>query len=474
MGFAKTGFLVIVLLILGALWMLPARAQQPGNCSPALAENALYINNVRARIFNNGALFWRGSPHVYEVPKGGGANAIFTAGVWVGGLVGGELRVAAARYGRFHFWPGPLNDDATLPNPNDCSPFDKIYKISRADVQVYEDKGEITLDLRDWPYVLGAPVIDGDGIPGHYNLAGGDRPEVLGHQTLWWVMNDVGNVHLPSPGGSPPIGLEVQATVFAAAFTVEAIDNSTLYRYRLINKGPKPLEEAYFSVFTDPDLGNFDDDCIGSDTTLGIGFFYNSDNEDEGRDGYGKAPPADGVIGQAEEVTLWWQKPSADVHHQLQVSTRPDFSTLVADADSLVESHFTLRDLAEDSTYYWRLRTFNQVGTPGVWTTPWRFTVGVGLPLEASEQPSEITLLANYPNPFNPSTTIWFGLSEPGDVRLSIYNVLGQRVAVLIDEGMQAGWHKTQWKAETFSSGVYFYRLESQSRVATRPMMLVK
>ncbi len=119
MGFAKKSLVSLMLLAWGALWIQPVRAQQPGNCEPALAENYLYINNVRARIFNNGNLFWRGDPFVYEVPKGGGASAIFSASIWVGGLVGGDLRVAAARYRNFNFWPGPLNDDATLPDPND-------------------------------------------------------------------------------------------------------------------------------------------------------------------------------------------------------------------------------------------------------------------------------------------------------------------------------------------------------------------
>ncbi len=120
------------------------------------------------------------------------------------------------------------------------------------------------------------------------------------------------------------------------------------------------------------------------------------------------------------------------------------------------------------------LLVLDRRGNPSTWTTPWSFTVGLGLPIQASEQPADITLLANYPNPFNPTTTIWFGLAEPGDVRLTIYNVLGQRVATLIDDGLPAGWHKTQWNAQNLSSGVYFYRLETGSRAVARPMLLLK
>jgi len=98
-----------------------AVAQTVGNCAPALGEAFLNVNNVRARLLNNGGLFWRGTPSVYEVPQGAGINAVFTAGIWVGGLVDGELWVAAAYYRNYNFWPGPLNGDGTLPNPDETT-----------------------------------------------------------------------------------------------------------------------------------------------------------------------------------------------------------------------------------------------------------------------------------------------------------------------------------------------------------------
>ena len=91
------GWAPALVLFMGAL-ALPALAQTTGTCAPAEAEAYLDVNNVRARILNNGGLFWRGDPFVYEVPKGGGVHAIFNASIWIGGLVQGELRVAAARY----------------------------------------------------------------------------------------------------------------------------------------------------------------------------------------------------------------------------------------------------------------------------------------------------------------------------------------------------------------------------------------
>ncbi len=281
----KTTITSILLLALA----IPAQAQT-GTCATGLADEFLDVNNVRARIVNNGGLVWRGSPHVYEVPKYGRSNAIFAAGLWIGGKVGGELRAAAARYGPWEFWPGPLDEQGNA--AEDCAPFDHIYKVYVRDFTEYEETGIANDNLLNWPWELGAPVTDGDGIPDNYNLVGGDRPEIIGHQTLWWVMNDRGNIHESSD--TDPIGLEIQVTAFAAASTNTHVDNATLYKYKLIYKGDAPFEDVYFGLFKDVDLGNFDDDYVGSDSTLGMAYAYNSDNLDEGGEGYGEAPPAVG------------------------------------------------------------------------------------------------------------------------------------------------------------------------------------
>jgi len=75
------------------------------------------------------------------------------------------------------------------------------------------------------------------------------------------------------------------------------------------------------------------------------------------------------------------------------------------------------------------------------------------------EIPSDFILFQNYPNPFNPSTTIKFALPERAKVNLSIYNLLGEKVAELVDGELEAGYHETKWNAGGFASGVYFYTL---------------
>ena len=268
-----------------------AAAQTIGTCAPAEAEAYLDAGNVRARIFNNGSLFWSGGHPVYEVPKGSGHHVIFNTTIWLGGKVGGELRAAAGRYQQRQYWPGPLDDHGNP--PADCRPFDRIYEITRDDLVAYAETGEPTDNLRDWPWTLGAPVLDGDSIDGNYDLKAGDRPALMGDQMLWWVMNDAGNEHVRPGADTPPIGMEVHASAFAFNRPTSYIGNITFYRYVLHYKGPTPFEDAYFGLFADPDLGHFADDYIGSDSTLGLGFVYNGDNFDEPDwGGYAEAPPA--------------------------------------------------------------------------------------------------------------------------------------------------------------------------------------
>jgi len=91
-----------------------------------------------------------------------------------------------------------------------------------------------------------------------------------------------------------------------------------------------------------------------------------------------------------------------------------------------------------------------------------------------SDLPSRTHLIGNYPNPFNPSTTIQYELSEQAYIRLSVYNVLGQKVVKLVDAVQDAGEYKINFKASGLSSGLYLYRLSTGSFVETRSMILLQ
>lgn len=87
---------------------------------------------------------------------------------------------------------------------------------------------------------------------------------------------------------------------------------------------------------------------------------------------------------------------------------------------------------------------------------------------------NDFTLHQNYPNPFNPSTIIKYDIAKASDIRLRVYNVLGQEVAELVHTKQTAGSYSVEFDASNFSSGIYIYRLETDSYSQTRKMLLVK
>ncbi len=88
--------------------------------------------------------------------------------------------------------------------------------------------------------------------------------------------------------------------------------------------------------------------------------------------------------------------------------------------------------------------------------------------------PASIKLHQNYPNPFNPTTNITFTLPESAHVKLGVYNMLGQRVAVLTDHYLASGSHEVTLDATHLSSGIYIYKLYAEGSVITRTLSLVK
>ena len=89
-------------------------------------------------------------------------------------------------------------------------------------------------------------------------------------------------------------------------------------------------------------------------------------------------------------------------------------------------------------------------------------------------QPSQAALVSSYPNPFNPEATIRFDVRKSQQVRLSVFNELGQQVLVLVNGRVEAGQHEARLAAYGLPSGTYFVRLETDTGVATRSIVLMK
>ena len=107
--------------------------------------------------------------------------------------------------------------------------------------------------------------------------------------------------------------------------------------------------------------------------------------------------------------------------------------------------------------------------------TAWKNDPATDVQEQGPSVPEEFALAQNFPNPFNPTTQISFTIAQASKVSLEVYNLLGQRVAMLIDGQLRAaGKHEAQFQANGLASGVYFYRLTAGEKVASMKMMLVR
>ena len=296
-------------------------------CAEPNAVTVMDFNNVRARIYTGGDMFWdKGlSAAAYEIPKGSGKHSMFLASLWLGGTdVNGQLRIAAKTFGTAgsDFYTGPLDTSGTAEiTPEQCALYDRHFIITKAEVEQHvaaflEGKPNPSKGVLEWPahgdpglgqsYYL-APFYDADA-SGHYNpIEGGDYPyydlstetecnrsrdripKLFGDYAIWWVFNDKGNVHNETEADA--IGVEIHAQEFAFA-TNDEINNMTFTNYRIINRSTFTLINTYFGTNFDPDLGDAFDDYVGCDVKRGLGYCYNGVACDPD---YGCAPPAIGI-----------------------------------------------------------------------------------------------------------------------------------------------------------------------------------
>ena len=158
----------------------------------------------------------------------------------------------------------------------------------------------------------------------------------------------------------------------------------------------------------------------------------------------------------------------------IQVAADPAFNTIVFSEQDLTETAIENVELAENELYYWRIRA-KRDGFISRWSDPAYFTSGmVTSGVILSEHPLEFRLDQNYPNPFNPKTIIGYQLPAASDVRLEVFDIIGRRVAVLIDGPVQAGVHQVEFNASHLASGVYLYRLIAGDKVMSRKLTLIK
>ncbi|MBT5734778.1 hypothetical protein HOI27_08250, partial [bacterium] len=336
------------------------------NQSPGIS--VLNINNMAYWIGKDGAYTTAGSPNGtmadYPIFTGG---FIYADGMLWGAKVkgdglGDEVRVGGSTYnhgmkaGRIitdasgnvlgsddpvnnHVWR-VRTDWATADLSVDAANF---YGVSVADVtpaQIAVVKGQYEYDWMNWPAAWGAPYENKDGVDG-YQSGGGDIPGYPGaDQTMWTVANDVPVIvdaagvstgfqsTAPNLYGSDPIGIELQITMWGYAFGASDPLGNNIFKEAKMKYMGLPamdstqvgvsgftgtansaiLDSLYFTQWSDPDLGTYTDDYVGSDVDLSFGYVYNGNRLDGVFNGIFNLPvPAGGydfLQGPADNMDL--------------------------------------------------------------------------------------------------------------------------------------------------------------------------
>jgi hypothetical protein len=182
------------------------------------------------------------------------------------------------------------------------------------------------------------------------------------------------------------------------------------------------------------------------------------------------------------EMIFAWSAVVSAQSYQLQISQRVDFSEIEQEKSELSEPSCKIVGLEYRTVYYWRVRARNS-GGEGEYSAVFTFKTGsteVSI-FSGAALPSRLALLPNYPNPFNPVTTITFAVPEKakGDVTVEVYNNCGQCVRRLYEGPAEPGVHSVKWdsrnhRGEQVSSGVYVCRVRAGDQVQTIKMIYMR
>jgi hypothetical protein len=290
-------------------------------CVRPTKQTELQINNVRARLLTGGDV-WYEAQYIVPKPAPGQlpVSALYAGGVWIGGVDKSKnIKLSAVTYRAvgFDFFSGPLDLNGAT-EKTVCDNWDRFFAVKGTNVKSHVNRvlkwleiGEeldcdsIPEDVLFWPgqgnqdwrkkFSFNLPDQPlgnfwDQNENGVYEPCLGDFPtidirgcepediyearELIPDDMIFWIYNDNGGAQTLS--GPASIQMEVQVQSFAYA-TNDEINDMTFYRYKLINKANEDLVDCYFSMWIDPDLGCYQDDYIGCDTSRSLAYVYNED-----------------------------------------------------------------------------------------------------------------------------------------------------------------------------------------------------
>jgi hypothetical protein len=185
--------------------------------------------------------------------------------------------------------------------------------------------------------------------------------------------------------------------------------------------------------------------------------------------------PENNSTGLTGGIEYKWSSTSNTTKYEIQFSTVASFNSFYLKTDTLTQNKFKIPSFksGDPSSYYWRVRGIG-VGGNGEWSSTQIFTRAKLTHDENLSNPITFELHQNFPNPFNPSTQIQFSIPTSSHVKIEVFNSIGKRIKVLMDEMKAQGTHTITFDATSLTSGAYVYRLTTPEFTQTRIMTLVK
>lgn len=293
-------------------------------------SSVLSINNISMWADNDGVTEQRS-----DIGRGGvtfpfgTANVVYTGGLVWGGFVtdgnspslrvGGQTHAPGTVPGRVithGITEDPFNPDVRVFrvrrdwNSSDLTK-DAAVTLNKPVVDVTKEdirliREQYVKDWLAWPWQKGAPFYEKNGISGYQPHPEGLRDSLYDEpgcfeadQVIWYVCNDLNATATFNLYGSPPVGLELQTTLWAYDRDDE-LNNVIFQRFRMIYKGTATIaadsriDSMYIAKWADIDIGDYSDDLVGSIPARGMGYAYNATNMDREFYNYGRTPPAVG------------------------------------------------------------------------------------------------------------------------------------------------------------------------------------
>ena len=242
---------------------------RPEKTDPSLAKSQMHStgifdgNRVSAELENNGLFVTHrvtgqaGMSWPMEDPK----TSMYASGLWLTGMVDGEVRTATSEYGT-EWSPGAWGSNDTLPSY-------RLYKVNQTDLQ----DPAANPDFAAWPIAQGAPWVDVDGDGIYTPLPEGlDHPDFIGDQVIFYIMNDgIDDNHVIF--NTDPLDLEVRVTIWGYADQT-TLEDMMFVKTQIYHKGSEHIQDLIMGIWSDPDVYQAGNDRVGCDPSSGLGYVY--------------------------------------------------------------------------------------------------------------------------------------------------------------------------------------------------------